>query len=75
MKKVDVPGNDQEPAITRLLNPSAIYAINPVTEEVMLQMSKAFAVKPIHLWDIREHFERMIPRGDNSNDLFDENES
>ena len=58
--RVDVPGNNQNPPITRLLNPSAIYAINPVTEEVMVEMAKAFEVKPIHVWDIREHFQKTL---------------
>jgi len=51
--RVDVPETCQQPKFTRLLNPSAIYAINPVTEEVMFQMAEMITSKPIDSWDIR----------------------
>ena len=44
--RIDVPENDVQPSFTRMLNPSAIYAINPVTEEVMLQMADRLQKKP-----------------------------
>jgi len=50
--RVDVPETTQQPKFTRLLNPSAIYAINPVTEEVMLHMAEMITSKPIDSWDI-----------------------
>lgn len=32
--RVDVPETASNPSFTRIINPSAIYAINPITEEV-----------------------------------------
>lgn len=51
--RIDVPETTQQPKFTRIVNPSAIYAINPVTEEVMLQMSEMVTAKPIDSWDIQ----------------------
>lgn len=52
--RVDVPETEQSPAFTRLLNPSAIYAINPVTEEVARYKVAQFQVQPIESWDTGE---------------------
>lgn len=52
--RVDVPETELNPKFTRFLNPSAIYAINPITEEVMQEMAENMQVKPIDTWDIRE---------------------
>lgn len=41
--RVDVPETPEQKPFTRFFNPSAIYAINPVTEEVML--SAAASIK------------------------------
>lgn len=51
--RIDVPETTQQPKFTRIVNPSAIYAINPVTEEVMLQMAEMVTAKPIDSWDIQ----------------------
>ena len=34
MLRVDVPETDKQPAFTKFYNGTAIYAINPITEEV-----------------------------------------
>lgn len=60
--RVDVPETESQGAFTRLLNPSAIYAINPVTEEVADHLAKQFQVKPIDMWDIREILEKERKR-------------
>ncbi len=52
--RVDVPETKTQPKFTRILNPSAIYAINPVTHEVMVQMANMMETKPIDSWDIQE---------------------
>lgn len=57
--RVDVPEIPEQPSYTRLLNPSAIYAINPVTEEVMQASAKAIKSKPIETWDAREMIRRI----------------
>ncbi len=66
--RVDVPETTEQPSFTRLLNPSAIYAINPVTEEVMEHMAKNFSQKPIESWDIRKMHEKLLSIGANPKD-------
>lgn len=58
--RIDVPETRTQPKFTRLVNPSAIYAINPVTEEVMLQMAEAITSRPIDSWDIRTMQEKLL---------------
>lgn len=61
--RVDVPESEKQPGFTRLLNPSAIYAINPVTEEVMKYMAGRFEAKPIESWDIQKMYEKVLALG------------
>lgn len=58
--RIDVPETDQQPAFSRLVNPSAIYAINPVTPEVMMEMAKKIQNKPIESWDIRTMYDKLM---------------
>lgn len=57
--RIDVPEIPEVPAWTRFLNPSAIYAINPVTEEVATGYARRLVSKPIDTWDAREVLKRM----------------
>lgn len=57
--RVDVPDTATVPAWTRFLNPSAIYAINPVTEEVAKGYADRLVSKPIDAWDAREVLKRI----------------
>jgi hypothetical protein len=59
MVRVDVPDTEASPAFTRLLNVSAIYAINPVTEEVAVGYAGRLQSKPIEAWDAREVLKRI----------------
>lgn len=59
MVRIDVPETKTAPAFTRFLNPSAIYAINPVTKEVADGMAEQIQVKPIDMWDAREVLSRI----------------
>lgn len=59
MVRVDVPDTEASPAFTRLLNVSAIYAINPVTEEVAVGYASRLQSKPIETWDAREVLKRI----------------
>jgi hypothetical protein len=59
MVRVDVPDTEASPAFTRLLNVSAIYAINPVTEEVARGYASRINAKPIEAWDAREVLKRI----------------
>ena len=58
--RIDVPETKHQGKFTRLVNPSAVYAINPVTEEVMLQMADNLDEKPIDSWDIREMTKKLM---------------
>lgn len=57
--RIDVPNTEASPAFTRLLNVSAIYAINPVTEEVAVGYAGRLQSKPIEAWDAREVLKRI----------------
>lgn len=58
--RVDVPETKTQPAFTRLVNPSAIYAINPTTEEVVKARAEQLQSAPIDAWDIRRMQEKLI---------------
>ncbi len=58
--RIDVPETTQQPKFTRFVNPSAVYAINPVTEEVMNQLAEQILQKPIDSWDIRRMQEKLL---------------
>ncbi len=52
--RIDVPETKTQPGFSRLLNPSAIYAINPITLEAMTELAENLDKAPIQAWDIRE---------------------
>src|SRR5690606_38621670 len=54
MLRVDVPETETQPAFTRFLGSSAIYAINPIDEATARTMADRLAVKPIDSWNISE---------------------
>lgn len=54
MLRVDVPETDNQPAFTRFLGASAIYAINPVDENTCRHIAENLQVKPIEAWNISE---------------------
>lgn len=53
--RVDVPETKNNPAFTRLLNHAAIYAINPITEDVAKAMAERIEAQPITAWDVKEY--------------------
>lgn len=55
MLRVDVPETKNNPAFTRLLNHAAIYAINPITEELAKAMAERIEAQPITAWDVKEY--------------------
>lgn len=52
--RIDVPETETQPAFTRLFNPTAIYAINPVTEELAKAQARTIEAKPVTPYDIKE---------------------
>lgn len=57
--QVDIPETTHNPAFTRIINPSAVYDINPVTEEVAKAYAQNLQVKPIESWDINKFMEKV----------------
>jgi len=57
--RIDVPNTKSQPAFTRFMHINAIYAINPVTEEVATQYAENLKVMPIQSWDAREVLNRI----------------
>jgi hypothetical protein len=58
MLRIDVPETDRNPSFSRLLGHGAIYAINPVTEEVAKHWAKSLQVSPITVWDVRDFIKK-----------------
>lgn len=58
MVRIDVPETETSPGFTRIVNVNAIYAINPMTEEMARSIAGQLNVKPIQVWDIREYVEK-----------------
>lgn len=58
--RIDVPETSRVPSFTRFVNPSAVYAINPVTEEVMKYKAEQLEQKPIESWDISRMHEKLL---------------
>lgn len=50
MVQVDVPATDSQPAFSKLLNPSAIYGITYVTEEVSRSAANEARHKPVQVY-------------------------
>ncbi len=74
MLRIDVPETDNNPAFTRLLGHAAIYAINPVTEEVATHWAKMLRITPITAWDARVFMEKnKLALNSPPHDVFDDN--
>jgi len=56
--QVDVPETEKNPAFTRILNPSAIYAINPLDEDSARNYAERIDAAPIKSWDVKEFMEK-----------------
>lgn len=44
--RIDIPETESNPKFTRIVHPNAVYAINPVTEEVMKAMAERLSQQP-----------------------------
>lgn len=58
MVRIDVPETDSNPAFTRIVNVQAVYAINPITEDMAKTIASQLEIKPIQIWDIRDYVEK-----------------
>jgi hypothetical protein len=59
MLRVDVPETNEHPPFTRFLGSGAIYAINPVTEEIAKHWASMLQVSPVNAWDINRYIEKQ----------------
>lgn len=64
--RIDVPETNSQPSFSRLVNPSAIYAINPVTDDVMKLMAEQITSKPIESWDIQKMQQKLLALKENN---------
>lgn len=60
MLRVDVPETKSQPAFTRFLSSGAIYAINPVSEEIARHLAENFELSPVSIWDVRKIIENRV---------------
>jgi hypothetical protein len=58
MLRVDVPATANRPSFTRFLSSGAIYAINPVSEEVARQIAGNLEIAPVSAWDVKNLIEQ-----------------
>lgn len=66
--RVDVPETPKNGPFTRFLNPSAIYAINPMTEEAARVFANQIEAAPIQAWDVKRMHEKILALGQGQND-------
>ena len=77
--RCDVPETKSNPAFTRFIAPSSIYAINPITEDVAVTYAENLNAKPIDSWDLSAFMQKAEQRrleiaAANQNDLPEEQE-
>lgn len=58
--RVTVPATENQEPFDRFLNPSAIYAINPVDEEIAKMRANKLEVAPVSRWDLPESIRETI---------------
>jgi hypothetical protein len=72
MLRVDVPDTSSGKGFTRFLSAGAIYAINPVTEDVARQVAENLQVKPVNVWDVKVLVDQRLKALQNHVDSMDE---
>lgn len=60
MLRVDVPETSKNPGFTRFFGNAAIYAINPVTEEIVNAYAERLSVQPIQIYDLNGMVEKKM---------------
>lgn len=54
MIRIDVPETKINPPFTKFVNPSAVYALNPIAEGMMKDMAEELKSKPIQYYDLQD---------------------
>lgn len=62
MIRIDVPETKINPKFTKFVNTSAVYAINPIAEDMMIQMADEIQAKPIFSYDLRDVQEKLMQK-------------
>jgi hypothetical protein len=65
--QINVPEAKGVPAWSKMVNPKAIYAISPVTEEVARAKAETIKAMPVDQWDteqlFRNRFNELVEEG------------
>lgn len=61
--RVDVPETKTQGSFTKFFGAGAIYAINPVEEDVCKLKAESLNVKPIEAWSIKEMQKKLLELG------------
>ena len=60
MLRVDVPETTKNGPFTKFYGSAAIYAINPVTEEVVQAKAEMLQTQPIESWNIKTFNDKIL---------------
>ena len=66
--RVDVPAVGDRMAFTKLIGPSSIYAITPVSEEVAKQLAAQYCERPVEIYSPSVQRQLMPPDEDDERD-------
>ena len=66
MIRIDVPETKQNPRFTKFVNPSAVYALNPIAEEMMHQLANEIQAKPIYSYHLRDVQQKLMLEVENA---------
>lgn len=58
--QINVPQTENQHAFTKIVNPSAIYAINPATEETVRIKAEALASAPVFFYDVAQVLKERV---------------
>ncbi len=58
--QINIPQVDAMPAWSKMVNPKAIYAITPCTEEVARSKAESIKQMPIDRWDTEQLFKNRF---------------
>lgn len=58
--QLNIPQCDSVPPWSKIINPKAVYAITPVTEEVARARAETIKAMPVEAWDTEKFFQNRI---------------
>jgi len=68
--RVDVPAFEENKAFTRFYGPGAIYSLNPVTEEIGMQLMRQYRKEPVSRWELPQIADKVESRQEGEPSLF-----